>query len=65
MKIFVHKMHGCNLCKRCVRLLRNWNIDFFEIYDEPVADDREYPYITIDYEYGEIVEMIAKGELGE
>jgi len=62
MKIVVHKMHGCRLCRRCNKLLQHWNLPFKEVYDDPVQD-RQYPYIEIEYEYGEIVELISMGVL--
>lgn len=60
MKIVVHRMHFCRLCKQCIALLKHWSIAHQEVYDEPIHD-RPYPYITIELEYEELVDWIAKG----
>ena len=60
MKLTVHKMHNCKLCNKCIRLLQHWNIAYWTVYDKSVQD-RPYPYITVEYEYEELVDMIAKG----
>ena len=60
MKLIVHKMHNCKLCSKCIQLLQHWNIEYWEIYDGPIQD-RSYPYITVEYEYEELVKLIAKG----
>ena len=55
-------MRGCSLCLRAVRLLKAWEIKYKPVYDDPILD-REYPYITIELEYEELVDWIAKGKL--
>ena len=62
MKLTVHKMKDCELCSKCVKLLRHWKIPYKEKMDvyEP---DRKYPYITIELEYEELVEWIGKGKI--
>ena len=62
MIVVVHKMHGCNLCTKCIKLLKHWGIKYRAVYDLALQD-RPYPYITFEYEYTEIVDMIAKGNL--
>ena len=62
MQLTVHKMHGCLLCNKCICLLKHWNIAYREVYDNPIHD-RLYPYITIDYEYKELVDLIAKNKI--
>ena len=62
MKLVVHKMHGCQLCKKCEKLLRHWGIPFRPVYDEP-KQDRLYPYVTIELEYEETVNWIAMEKL--
>jgi len=59
MKLLVHKMRDCQLCNKCIDLLIHWDIAFTSVYDYPVQD-RPYPYITIEYEYEEIIDMIAR-----
>ena len=60
MKIIVHRMVDCSLCNKCMKLLSYWNMSYDVICDEP-KQDRPYPYITFEYEYEELVDMIAKG----
>ena len=62
MKITLHTIKNCSLCSKAMKLLRHWNIRYIYILDIP-ADDRPYPYITIELEYEELVNMIAKGVL--
>lgn len=58
MKLIVHKMHGCKICHKCIQLLKHWNIRYRSVYDKP-RRNRPYPYITIEYEYEELVDLIA------
>ena len=62
MKIIIHKMKDCPLCKKCVKLFEHWKIPFKSRTDwfEPT---REYPYVTIELEYKEVVKWIAEGKL--
>ena len=62
MKLVVHKMRGCPLCDKCLRLLAVWKISFKEVCDEP-KQDRHYPYITIELEYEELVDWIAREKI--
>ena len=52
-------MHGCKICYKCIRLLKHWNIRYRSVYDK-VVKDRPYPYITIELEYEELVDWIAR-----
>jgi hypothetical protein len=62
MKLVVHKMKDCPLCDKCIKLLVVWKISYIEIYDEP-EQDRLYPYITIELEYEELVDWIAREKI--
>jgi len=62
MKITVHKMENCKLCRKCAKLLKHWGIPFRERMDYFV-EDRPYPFITIELEYEECVKWIAEGRL--
>ena len=55
-------MIGCGLCYRCMELLTHWNIKYATKWDKP-EQNRPYPYITIELEYEELVDLIAKGVL--
>jgi len=58
MRLIVHKMHGCKICHKCIRLLKYWGIRYRSVYDKPIKR-RPYPYITIELEYEELVDWIA------
>ena len=62
MMIVVHKMVNCKLCDKCIKLLKHWNIGYREVYDLAIQD-RTYPYITKEYSYEELVDMIGKGDI--
>jgi len=62
MKLVVHKMHGCKLCHRCLQLLKHWDIRYRSVYDKP-EKDRSYPYVTVELEYEEVVDWIAREKL--
>ena len=55
-------MLRCSLCGKAMRLLRYWNIKYTYVLDVP-EEDRPYPYIVIELEYKELVDLIAKGGL--
>lgn len=55
-------MKNCPLCQKCTDLLEHWSIPFVAIYDNP-KKDRQYPYVKIEYEYKELVDLIGKGML--
>lgn len=62
MRLVVHKMTDCSLCAKCIKLLKHWGIVYREVYDNPIQD-RPYPYITIELEYEELVDWIARGKI--
>ena len=62
MKLVVHITKGCDLCHKCINLLRHWSIMHVVVADKP-EKIRPYPYIVMEYEYEELVDMIAKGKL--
>ena len=59
MKLIVHKMYDCSLCGKCIKLLLHWNIPYLSTTDK-IIKDRPYPYITIELEYEELVDWIAR-----
>lgn len=62
MKLIVHQMYDCKLCRKCIRLLEHWNIHYKAVYDKP-EQVRPYPYVTIELEYEELVDWIAREKL--
>jgi hypothetical protein len=52
-------MKNCHLCSKCIKLLKHWNIKYRSTYDYP-EQARLYPYITIELEYEEVVDWIAR-----
>lgn len=58
----MHTMKNCPLCKKGKELLNYWNLKHTVIKDEP-EQRRFYPYFTIEFEYEELVVLIAKGGL--
>lgn len=60
--IVVHKIENCPLCDKCIKLLKHWHIKYRVVYDI-AQQDRPHPYITIEYGYKELIQMITEGRI--
>lgn len=57
MKIIIHGMDKCPLCKKLKKIFKDTGIAAKYIIDDPQLE-KPYPYITLEYQYEEKEKLI-------
>jgi len=66
MKITIYTKPNCHLCKRLERMLKEFNLEFTTVVDNPLRDEL-YPIICLnddEFSLEEICLKLFEGEIG-